>query len=131
MLSKSLRWSLVIFIIKGFWAIIFIFIVISATFLICPLAFFRCLSNLGTFMELRNTSFIESMGVACSNSVSPDWIQLLSIPVLLLACSQDWTNNLQMIVSLGNQCLYPLCHMSCQTIQSEILGLINLMFLLD
>ena len=32
----------------------------------CPQAFFRCLSNLGTFMELRTMSFIESMGVACS-----------------------------------------------------------------
>ena len=26
-------------------------------------------------------------------------VQVLSIPVLLLACSQDWTCNLQMIVS--------------------------------
>ena len=27
-------------------------------------------------------------------------VQALSIPVLLLACCQDWTSNLQMIVSL-------------------------------
>ena len=27
-------------------------------------------------------------------------IQVLSIPVLLLTCSEDWTCNLQMIVSL-------------------------------
>ena len=27
-------------------------------------------------------------------------VQVLSIPVLLLACSQDWTCSLQMIVSL-------------------------------
>ena len=51
-------------------------------------------------MELRTTSFIESMGVACSDSISHNWVQVLSIPVLLLACSQDWTCNLQMIVSL-------------------------------
>ena len=38
--------TLHIFIIKGFWTIVFIFIVISTMFwLICPLAFFRCLSK--------------------------------------------------------------------------------------
>ena len=46
----------------------FIFIVISTTIQpIYPLAFFRCLSNSGTFMELRTTSLIETMGVACSD----------------------------------------------------------------
>ena len=61
-LSKFLRWSLMIFIMKGFQTIVFIFIVISTTFrLICPLAFFRCLSNSGTYTELRTTSFIESV----------------------------------------------------------------------
>ena len=40
------------------------------------------------------------MGVVCSDSFSHNWVQVLSIPVLLLACSQDWTCNLQMIVSL-------------------------------
>ena len=40
------------------------YIVISSTFRpICPLAFFRCLSNSGTFMEIRTTSFIESTEV--------------------------------------------------------------------
>ena len=40
-------------IIKGFRTIVFIFIVISTTFRsICPLAFFRCLSNSRTFTEL-------------------------------------------------------------------------------
>ena len=58
------------------------------------------LSNSETFMELRTTSFIESTGVACSDSVSHNQVQVLSIPVLLLACSQDWTCNLQMIVFL-------------------------------
>ena len=91
--------SPMIFIIKGFWTIVFIFIVISITFRpICPPAFFRCLSNLETFMELR-TSFIESMGVVCSDSVSHNQVHVLSIPLLLLTCSQDWTSNLQMIVS--------------------------------
>ena len=68
--------------------------------MIYPLAFFRCLSNSGTYTELRNTSVIESTGVTCSDSVSHNRVQVLSIPVLLLACSQDWTSNLHMIVSL-------------------------------
>ena len=67
---------------------------------ICPPAFFRCLLNSGTFTELRTTSFIESTGVACSDSVSYNRVKVLSIPVLLLTCSQDWTCNFQMIVSL-------------------------------
>ena len=95
--------SIGIFIIKAFWTIVFIFIVIVIStmfWLICPLAFFRCLSNSGTYTELQTTSFIESMGVAYSDPVSHKWVQVLSIPVLLLACSQDWTCNFQMIVSL-------------------------------
>ena len=49
-----------IIIIKGFRTIVFIFIVISTTFRpICPPAFLGCLSNSGTFTELRTTSFIE------------------------------------------------------------------------
>ena len=49
-LSKFLRRSLLIFIIKGFRTIVFIFIVIFTTFRpICPPAFFWCLSNSGTF----------------------------------------------------------------------------------
>ena len=78
------------FIIKGFWTIVFIFIVISTKLqLICPPALFRCLSNSGTYMGLQTTFFIESTGVACSDSVSHNWVQVFSIPVLLLACSQD------------------------------------------
>ena len=43
-----------IFIMKGFRTIVFIFIIISTTFRsICPPAFFRSLSNSGTFTELR------------------------------------------------------------------------------
>ena len=56
-------------------------------------------SNSGTYTELRTTSFIESTGVTCSDFVSPNRVQVLSIPVLLLVSSQDWTYNLQMIVS--------------------------------
>ena len=90
-----------IFIIKGFRTIVFIFIDISTTFRpICPLAFSRCLLNSGTFMELWTMSFIESTGVACSDSVSHNWVQVLSIPVLLFDGSQDWTCNLQMIIFL-------------------------------
>ena len=89
------------FIIKGFRTIVFIFISISITIRpICPAAFFRCLSNLGSYTELWTTSFIESKGIACSDSVSYNRVQEFSIPVLLLACSQDWTCNLQMNVSL-------------------------------
>ena len=50
--------------------------------LMCPPAFFRCLSNSGTFTELRTRSFIEFTGVACSDSVTYNWVQVLSIPVL-------------------------------------------------
>ena len=59
---------------------------------------------LQVFVELRmlhgTSNFIESTGVACSDSVSHNKVQVLSIPVLLLVCSQDWTCNLKMIVSL-------------------------------
>ena len=40
------------------------------------------------------------MGVACSDFVSHNRVHVLSLLVLLLACSQDWTCNLRMIVSL-------------------------------
>ena len=82
--TTFLRWSLRIFIIKGFRTIVFIFVVTSTTFPpICPPAFFRCLSNTGTYTELQTTSFIESTGVACFDSIN--WVQVLRIPVLLLA----------------------------------------------
>ena len=45
-------------------------------------------------------SSIESTGVTCSDSVNHNRVQVLCITVLLLASSQDWTSNLQMIVSL-------------------------------
>ena len=91
--NRYKRWPLYsIFIIKGFRTIVLIFIDISSTFRsICPPAFFRCMSNSGTFTELRTTSFIKSTGVACSDSVSHNRVQVLSIPELLLAGSQEWT----------------------------------------
>ena len=83
-MSKFLRQSLLIFIIKGFQTIVFIFIVISTTFPpICPPAFFRCLSNSGTFTELRTTSFIESTGVAKFTYAS-------YAGILVLADQQKW-----------------------------------------
>ena len=89
-LSEFLRGSLMLFIIKDFRTNICIFIVISTTFRpIYPLAIFSCLSNQGTSMELRTTSFIESTGIACADSVSHNQVEVLSIPVLLLACSRD------------------------------------------
>ena len=52
-----------IFIIKGFRTIVFIFTVISTMFwTICPSTFFSCLSNLGIFTELRTTFFIQFTG---------------------------------------------------------------------
>ena len=74
-----------IFIIKSFQTIVFIFTAISTTFRpICLPALFRCLSNSGTYTELPTMSFIESMRVTCSNSVSHNRVQVLSIPVLLV-----------------------------------------------
>ena len=99
LLSKFLRRSLLIFIIKVFRAIVFIFIVLSKMFRpICPPAFFRYLSNSGIFTELRTTSFIETTWVTCSDSVSYNRVQVLNIPVLLLACSEDWTCNYLRII---------------------------------
>ena len=34
-------------------------------------------------------------GAAYSDSINHNWVQVLSIPVLILACSQDWTCNFQ------------------------------------
>ena len=58
----------------------------------------QMLVEFGNLYETSN--FIESTEVACSESVSHNRVQVLNIPVLLLDCSQDWTCNLQMIVSL-------------------------------
>ena len=96
-----------IFIIKGFWTIVFIFLAISTTFqLICPLAFLRCLSNSETYMELWTMPFIESTGVAISDSVNHNQVQVLRIPVFVTRLQSGL--NLQppddcLFISLGNQ----------------------------
>ena len=81
-------------------------------------------------LELR--PLLNPRGAACSDSVTHNWIQVLSIPILLLACSQDLTCNLQMIVSkeaLGNNAYNR--YAMCPAVQHEFWGLINLMFLFD
>ena len=68
--------------------------------LICPPAFFTYfLSNSGALTELRTTSLSNPRGRSLWFR-KHNRIQVLSIPVLLLACCQDWTCNPQMIVSL-------------------------------
>ena len=59
--------------------------------------------ELGNFHGTSNYVLYWNHGVTCSDSVSHKQVQVLSIPVLLLACSQDWTCNLQMIVFLEAQ----------------------------
>ena len=66
----------------------------------CPPAFFRCLSNSGTYTEIRTTSFIESTGVASFDSVNHNRVQVLSIRVLLLACSQKLRETTPITVTL-------------------------------
>ena len=56
-------------------------------------------------MDFRTTVFIFivisiTFQVLRSDSVSHNRVQVLSIPVLLYACYQDLTCNLQLIVSL-------------------------------
>ena len=90
------RW-LRLFLIYNNYLSLRVFGLSSSSLLLFPQQFGRyvlrpssgVLSNSGTFTELRTTSFIESTGVACSDSVSHNRVQVLSIPVLLLACSQD------------------------------------------
>ena len=60
---------------------------------------------LQVFVELGNlqtTSFIETTGVTCSDSVCHNRVQVLSIPVHYY-CSEDWTCNPQMFVFLEAQ----------------------------
>ena len=82
--------------------------------LIYPLAFFRCfMSNSGVHTQSWTEPFIWTAGIDCSNSVSHDWD---------LQPPDDFTWK-----HLPTKHLI-LCTMCpCQTIQSEFLGLINLM----
>ena len=82
--------------------------------------------ELGNVHETSNYVLNWIHGGFCSDSVCQNQLQMLSIPEFLLACSQDWTCDLKMIVSLealGTKAYkrYAMCP----------LGLINLMFLLD
>ena len=56
--------------------------------------------ELGSLHGTSNYVLYWIHGVTCSDSVCHNRTEVLSIPVLLLACNQDWTSNLQMIVSL-------------------------------
>ena len=71
-----------IFIIKGFRTIVSIFTVISSVSADISSGL-QVFVELGTYTELRTTSFI------CSDSVCHNRVQVLSIPVLLFAGNQD------------------------------------------
>ena len=92
------RWSWMIFIIKGFRTIVFIFIVVSTTFsLICPPAFFRCLSNSGIYTKLPTPSFIESTGVACPDFISQPGYKCL----LFLYCYSSVISRTHSVMVIG------------------------------
>ena len=94
----------IFFIIKGLWTIVFIFLVVSTMiWLICPPAFFRYLSNSGTFTELWTMSFIRSMGVACSDSISHNQVQVLSIVTRMQSGLNLQPPDDYLLRSLGNQ----------------------------
>ena len=72
------------------------------------LAFFRCfVLNLGAYTKLWTMSFIQSMEFTCSDSINYNWVQGLSIPVLLLPVVriEPVTSRWLSLRSLGNQCL--------------------------
>ena len=56
--------------------------------------------ELGNLHKTSNYVLYWNHGGASSDSVSHNRVQVLSIPVLLLAYSEDWIWNLQIIVSL-------------------------------
>ena len=82
--SKFLRRSLIAFIIKGFRSIYCYFHNVPADMSSGLLQVFVELGNLH-----RTSNFIESTGVSFTDSVCHNRVQVLSIPILLLACSQD------------------------------------------
>ena len=116
---------------KVFRTIIFIFIAIFTMFwLMCSPNFFRCfLLNLGANMELQTTFFIYLQWLLAHASVNHNQLHVLNIPVLLLACCQDWTCNLQMIVI--KKLREPTTVILCVLLDSSgwFWGLINLIFL--
>ena len=81
-----------VFIIKGFQTIVFIFI-ISTTFQpICPLAFFRWLSNSETFTELWTTSIIEYTGGRLFSSEQATHVDSIKdvVPWRFLSSTNTW-----------------------------------------
>ena len=92
-------------VIKGFRIIFFIFFFfiiisrnVSSDMSSGLLQVFVKLGEPTRNFELR--PFIESTGVTWSDSVNHNRVQVLRIPVFLLACGRDWICNLQLIVSL-------------------------------
>ena len=93
-----------IFIIKGFRAIVFIFIAISTTFRpICPPAFFRWLSNSGNYSELRTTSFIESTESPVLIPLAVTSVKYACIVTRLLSRLNQQPPDDCLLRSLGNQ----------------------------
>ena len=92
-LSKFLRLRLMIFIIQGFQTIVFMFVIFTMFWSICPLAFFKCLSNSGVCMEIWTRSFIQSMGVTCSDSVNHNRVLYCYSPAVRIEpamLAQSW-----------------------------------------
>ena len=54
---------------------------------------FQVCVELGNLHGTSNYVIYWIHGFTCFDSVSHNWAKVLSIPVLLLACSQDWTCN--------------------------------------
>ena len=75
-----------IFIFKGFRTIVFIIIVFSADM---SSDLLQVCVELGNLHGTWNYVLYWIHGVTCSDSVSHNRVQVLSIPGLLLACSQD------------------------------------------
>ena len=96
---NSKKKGIVIFIINCFRTIVFIFIVISTMFqLICPPAFFRYLSNLGTFIELQTMSFIEST----HNSSNSNQVRTLSLQVPKIHSEFSSRTHGIMVIGIGS-----------------------------
>ena len=97
-LSKFLRRSLMIFIIKSFR------IIVLHLYYFDNFSVNMSFDFLQVFFWTREPSWNFELRPLLNPRGSPVQIpyrvQVLNIPVLLLACSQDWTCNLQMIVSL-------------------------------
>ena len=84
--------------IKGFRTIVFIFI-ISTMFWLMSSGLLQVFVELGNLHRISNCPLLNPQG-SRSDSVNHNQVQVLKLSVLLLTRSQDWTCNLQMIVSL-------------------------------